>query len=145
MLGKIQAKFGFEFFCERFIQFSVWYFRPIGAQLWVQFLAESKARKPELLQLLKDVERAQVEYDRGIAALTDVEAAQRRLEHAKQARKRYEDPNFDPGNRGRSNPGAVARDLRLAGESAEAVTRAETAVAEAIKARAIVLAGNRRA
>jgi hypothetical protein len=144
-IGKVHRKHGFEYYNVRWWEQVTWYFRPEGAELWAHATGDlgGNIRKPELESLLAHKAKATEAYKKKVDCMADVEAAQKRLAHTEQMRIKYRSDDFDPGG-SRSNPGAVARDMRLAGDSAHAVKRAKEELESAKKAREILIKGNRR-
>ncbi|WP_224368478.1 EVE domain-containing protein [Hyalangium versicolor] len=146
-MSKIHTKNGFEYHCERWWLYGTWsftwYFRPIGRELWTQCLvtASSGTRKADVEKLLADPQQALEYYDRQLAKRADVAEAEKHLERCKQAHEHYESDAFDPGGR-RNNPGRVRRDLARAADSGNAIRRAEEALEDAKRVRAILEAGN---
>jgi len=144
-MPKIHTMNGFEYYCERYWENVTWHFRPTDRELWAtcSLIAMKQTLKADVEKLLATPQEALEYYDQRLALLANLEEAENRLQKCKRAREHYKSDAFDPGGR-RNNPGAVRRDLARAADSDNEVTRAEEALKEAKRVRAILEAGNRR-
>lgn len=114
----------FEYYGEQIGFDWAWYFRPVGAPLFVQ---APGAKKADVLELLDKPASAVAQYERGLARMTDVEAAKAELARAEAFHEKVKAPDWDPGGN-TNNPDKVARALKEAADSGAAVERAKQKV-----------------
>lgn len=99
----------------------LWRFKPVEQPVWCPFdLPMGKAKKADMVSLLRDPESAGVYYKTWLARASDVEAAELFLSRARSHLERISDPNW--GGSG-SNPNKDARMTRQAHADVESAER----------------------
>lgn len=132
-MKKIHQKNGFEYRCDRSYQMVIWYFRPNGKKVFIQYTDLSKAPrqtiKADMEAFLSDQQCALGHYEVTLAEQADVCKATARYEEAKTAYEATQKPDWDDNFRG-NNPGKIGRRERQLKERME---RAKSELDRAIR------------
>ncbi|TKU47867.1 hypothetical protein FDW94_07280 [Citrobacter sp. wls757] len=126
MTQKIHQLNGFEFTHDRFNLngqwIYSWYFRPVGKTEWCYYSRHlGKTKKEDVIKLLKEKEDADSFYQEWLDRASDVDAAERRLNIARDDWARVSHPDW--GGRG-NNPNSDARRIRQAKDELDSAERA---------------------
>lgn len=137
MTQKTHQLNGFEFTHERFNLngqwIYSWYFRPIGQTEWCYYSRPfGKTKKEDVIKLLKEKEDADSFYQSWLDRASDVDAAERRLNSARESWERISHPDWG-GLRG-NNPNSDARRVKQARSELDSAERGLES-AKALRAR----------